>query len=325
MRKFSCVAAVFFIVFAAIVAIHAAPQDQPILTPRISSNWWKIAGNPDLGDLNGEGQVPTAFGIWQADDGTWQLWSCVRGTKVGGETRLFYRWQGDHVTDGQWRGMGVAMTADSSVGETPGGLQAPHAVRIGHEYVMVYGDWENICMARSADGKTFERQLTPAGQSGMFSEGPGSRTRDGMLMVAGDTYYLYYAAAPENRGAIYCRTSTDLRNWSSPTIVSSGGSAGDDFESAESPFVLYLEQADAYYLFRSHRTADREKFVTSVYRSEDPLNFGVESDELRVATMDIEGIWIVQQDDDYYIASLMPDFSGTRVARLTWVREQLPQ
>ena len=39
------------------------------------------------------------FAVWQAKDGTWQLWSCIRQTKCGGKTRLFYRWEGKALTD----------------------------------------------------------------------------------------------------------------------------------------------------------------------------------------------------------------------------------
>ena len=42
------------------------------------------------------------FAIWQAEDGTWQLWSCIRQTKCGGKTRLFYRWEGKALTDADW-------------------------------------------------------------------------------------------------------------------------------------------------------------------------------------------------------------------------------
>jgi len=286
--------------------------------PIIDGDWWTIAGNPDLGPLNGSDQYPTAFGIWQAADDTWQLWSCIRGTKIGGNTRLFHRWQASKLSDRQWQPMGITMTADENFGETPGGLQTPHATKIGDNYYLFYGDWENICLAVSQDGKTFARQLNEKGRSGLFSEGTGAKTRDAMLMSHGGTYYLYYAAAPDDKGAIYARTSKDLMHWSDSTIVSSGGSAGTDFESAESPYVLYLPDANSYYLFRSHKSLATGKFVTTVYRSSDPLDFGVNTDEYRLSTLDIEGIWIVKHENEYYIAALRPDLQGTRITRLEW-------
>ena len=52
------------------------------LIPEIVGDWWQIAGNPDLGEFTSPEQEPTAFGMWQAADGTWQLWSCIRHTNV---------------------------------------------------------------------------------------------------------------------------------------------------------------------------------------------------------------------------------------------------
>ena len=62
------------------------------MRPRIISDWWQVAGNPDLGAYGRPGQQPVDFAVWQAADGTWQLWSCIRHTACGGQTRLFYRW-----------------------------------------------------------------------------------------------------------------------------------------------------------------------------------------------------------------------------------------
>ncbi len=60
--------------------------------------------------------------------------------------------------------MGIAMEARTDLGETPGGLQAPHVVKEGGTYHMFYGDWERICLARSEDGKLFERVQVKDGQ-----------------------------------------------------------------------------------------------------------------------------------------------------------------
>jgi len=131
--------------------------------PEIVGDWWQIAGNPDLGKYQTDRQEPLDFGIWQAADRTWQLWSCVRYTGCGGKTRLFYHWEGDRLTSKNWRPMGIAMEADPNFGETEGGLQAPHVIRKDDVYYMFYGDWVNICLAKSPDGKTFARHLNNDG------------------------------------------------------------------------------------------------------------------------------------------------------------------
>ena len=293
-------------------------QDR-VLVPEIDGDWWQVAGNPDLGEFNSDEQEPTAFGMWQALDGTWQLWGCIRKTNVGGNTRLFFRWEGEKITDTDWTPKGIVMVADPDLGETPGGLQSPHATRFANEHVLVYGDWENICLSRSSDGKSFDRQVGAEGKTGMFNEGLGNQTRDPMITRFGDSYYLYYTANPGGVGAIYARTSTDLRSWSESKIVSAGGSAGSDWLDAEVPVVLYLEKAEAFYLFRTHSLPDTERMGTSVYRSTDPLDFGVNNDRHLVTTLPSEATWIVNEGDDYYIAAVIPGLQGYRVSRLKWV------
>src|ERR1039457_49182 len=93
-----------------------------------------------LGKYSNPKQQPVDFAIWQAADGSWQIWSCIRGTNCGGKTRLFYRWQGSAITDRERQPMGIAMEADPAFGETAGGLQAPHVLKIGAGYYMFYGD-----------------------------------------------------------------------------------------------------------------------------------------------------------------------------------------
>src|SRR3954470_5038756 len=103
-------------------------EDQ-LLVPQIDGEFWQIAGNPDLGKLTSAKQQPVDFGIWQAADGTWQLWSCVRQTKEKGNTRLFYRWEGKDLAKSNWEPKGIAMRADAKFGERVGGLQAPFVFR----------------------------------------------------------------------------------------------------------------------------------------------------------------------------------------------------
>jgi len=292
-----------------------AQEGERRLIPQLDE--WTIAGDPDLGELTSPRQQPVDFAIWQAADGTWQLWSCIRNTKCGGKTRLFYRWEGKRLTDKNWKPMGIAMQANRKFGETLGGLQAPHVVRIGNVYHMFYGDWENICLATSRDGKNFTRRLNGKGLAGMFTEGPGNNTRDPMVIRVGDLWHCYYTAYPGRKGAVYCRTSRDLKNWSESKIVAFGGWAGTGPSSAECPYVVY--RAGYYYLFRTQRYGAAAR--TSVYRSKDPMNFGVEDDRYFVCTLPVAAPEIILCEGEYYITSLLPSLKGIRIARLRWVPE----
>jgi acetyl esterase/lipase len=298
---------------------NQSPSAARKLIPRIDGNWWQIAGNPDLGELTGEKQQPVDFAVWQAKDGTWQIWSCIRQTKCGGKTRLFYRWEGKALTDADWTRSGIAMKADPDVGETNGGLQAPHVIRREGKFLMFYGDWQHIAMAASEDGKTFKRQLNAAGTVGLFDEGPGSNSRDPMVLFIGDVIYCYYTAYLGGRGADYCRMSwTNLGDWGPSKLVAFGGRAGTDPFSAECPHVVYLD--GFYYLFRTQRYGPDAQ--TSVYRSQDPLDFGIEDDRCFIGTLPIAAPEIVQHEGTWYIAALNPRLDGIRIARLKWATQE---
>jgi acetyl esterase/lipase len=289
------------------------------LVPRIDGDWWQIAGNPDLGSLTGEKQQPVDFAVWQAKDGTWQLWSCIRQTKCGGKTRLFFRWEGKALTDANWTPKGIAMKADPDLGETNGGLQAPHVMGRDGKFLMFYGDWQHIAIAASDDGKSFKRQLNRAGTVGLFDEGPGSNTRDPMVLLIDGVLYCYYTAYLGGRGADYCRMSwTNPGDWGPSKLVAFGGKAGTNPFSAECPHVVFLD--GFYYLFRTQKYGQDAQ--TSVYRSQDPLDFGIDDDRCLIGTLPIAAPEIVQLEGTWYIAALHPHLDGIRIARLTWAAQE---
>ncbi len=294
----------------------ASPAEEPVVVPQVVGDWWTIATSPDLGPLGTPEQQPVDFSIWQAADGTWQLWSCVRGTRCGGTGRLLYGWEGARLTDPDWRPIGIAMEAEPALGETPGGLQAPHVIRVDGLYHMFYGDWEHICLATSADGKHFTRVVRPEGVTGLFTEGLGANTRDAMVLRVGERWHCYYTAFPGQKGAVYCRTSTDLRSWSDSTKVASGGRAGDGICSAECPHVVLHEPSGCYYLFRTQVYGEGAQ--TLVYRSPDPLNFGIDDDRTLVCALPVAAPEIILDGDAMYLACLLPSLKGIRLARLEW-------
>lgn len=299
-------------------------QPKTVLVPTIEGEWWTIAGNPDLGELTSDEQQPVDFGIWQAANGSWQLWSCIRKTKAPGKTRLFHRWQGENLTDRNWEPMGIAMRADTALGEEPGGMQAPYVTVISDIYHMFYGDWNRICLATSPDGIHFERVLHN-GSPALFGDPVETNTRDAMVLHENDTFYAYYTAHPNQIGAVYLRTSTDLRTWSKSTKVAYGGQAGGDkFWLAECPFVV-KHPSGYYYLFRTQSYGRVVNGVTetvpktSVYRSKNLYDFGVNDDQYFVGTLPVAAPEIFQYEGQWYIASLLPDLQGIRVAELDWL------
>jgi hypothetical protein len=299
-----------------IVLVSAAAHDAAVMTPSIQGEWWTVAGDPDLGQYTDPRQQPVDFAVWQASDGRWQLWSCIRATKCGGKTRLFHRWEGTKLTESNWTPLGIAMEAKPEHGETPGGLQAPHVVKIDARYQMFYGDWENICAATSDDGKTFTRRLYAGGKTGMFSEGSGNNTRDAMVIRIKDLWHCYYTAYPNKQGAVYCRTSPDTRHWSDSKRVAFGGEAGTNAFSAECPFVVELNPGD-FYLFRTQRYG--QNAISRIYHSRDPLNFGINDDAGHlVCSLPVAAPELIRYENEWFIAALLPSLKGIQIARMKW-------
>jgi hypothetical protein len=284
------------------------------LMPTIAGDFWTAATKPEVGNHAQPGMQPVDFAIWQAADGTWQIWSCIRKTKLPRGSRVFHRWEGKNLTDTNWKAMGIAMQSEEKYGEKPGSIQAPFVFRHDGKYVMFYGDWVNICKAESKDGKTFQRVIQPNGKTGMFSHG---HSRDPMVIKIGDAWHCYYTDNPNQRGIDYCRTSKDLDQWSEPRIVSSGGRGGTKYTAAECPYVVEPKPGH-FYLFRTYNYFERPK--TLVYYSTDPLNFGHDEDDKNLlAELPVAAPEIFKHQDQYYIACLRPKLDGIRIAKLDWV------
>ena len=303
------------IICALIASLCVAATGKPLI-PVIDGEWWQVAGDPDLGGYTSPDQQPVDFAVWQAADGAWQLWSCIRRTKCGGNTRLFHRWEAKSITDTDWKPKGIALEADPSLGESIGGLQAPHVVRWKNNYVMAYGCWTHICFATSSDGKAFKRVLQSNGRTPAFGEGRDVITRDPMLFFTNGLWHCYYTASPHGKGYCYCRTSANLRNWSNSFVAAYGGQSGTGPWSAECPHVV--EPRPGYYvLFRTQAYGENAK--TSVYRSTNPCYFGVDDDSYLLCALPVAAPEIILHTGQYYIAALKPDLKGIQIARLRWI------
>ena len=292
----------------------------PPLTPQLVGNWWTVATDPDLGLLTTTNQQPVDFAIWQAADGTWQLWSCIRATKEPGKTRLFHRWEGAKLTDTNWTPRGIALHADPVLGETQGGLQAPYVLRHDGRFWMFYGDWANICLATSTDGKNFTRHRNANGKPQLNVAGTidlNRNIRDPMVLRVGGKWHCYYTAHPANKGSDYVRTSDDLLAWSEERVVAAGGRSGDGPYSAECPFVVEPLPGH-FYLFRTQRYGKNAQ--TMVYHSRDAFDFGINNDAGHyVTTLPVAAPEVFRHEGQWYIAALLPSLKGIQISRMGWV------
>lgn len=312
------------------MVVFAKSETPPI--PKVDGAWWNVTGNPNLGNYTTDRQQPVDFGVWQAADGTWQLWSCIRHTKAGEKTRLFYRWEGQNLSDSDWTPKGIAMEAIPELGETSGGLQAPYVFKENGTYFMFYGGWDCICLATSVDGKQFTRVKNQAGQTTLFS-GPYYNSRDAMVLRADGLYYCYYTGHTDPdksltvdgrkeyepfHCAIFCRTSADKRNWSEPFIVSAGGSPAskDRWHGGDSECPFVLKRHGYYYLFRNQQYGPEN--LNTQYASRDLHNFGVDDDQFMIGTLAVAAPEIVTHDGQDYIVALKESLDGIRMAKLKW-------
>ena len=283
----------------------------------LKEDWWQIASNPDLGFWHTNAQQPVDFGVWKARDGNWQVWSCIRKTNEVGKTRVFYGWETADLYDEDWTPTGLKMRAMPQLGEEPGGMQAPFVLLHQDTFHLFYGDWNRICLGWSVDGKNFRRTALEQGMPALFGDTIETNTRDPMVLQTSTGQFIcYYTAHPNQDGAIYARVSNDLFNWGPSQRVSYGGRVGKGkFWQAECPFVV--EREGYYYLFRTANYGERN--ITHVYRSQDPLDFGLDNDNYYLTSLPVAAPEIFSVGEDWYIACLIPSLQGIRIGHLNWL------
>lgn len=299
-----------------------------LLVPMLDGDPWHITGYPDMGDLAYDPPEHEAVdhAIWQARDGLWHVLSCIRYTRVG---RVLYEWVSDDLERPWWTPLGITMRADRRYGESINDwfgdewIQAPHVIEHGGQYWMFYGGHNTelgecqICLATSADGKTWRCHRKNDGFSRVFV-GPGD-ARDPMIIRAGNEWLCYYSSNDtglRKPNKVYVRTSADLLNWSQYREVGWGGFiSGTGPLSAQCPFVVHVD--GYYYLFRTSEYYSPAR--THVYRSTDPLDFGLNSDAKWVQTLRVSASEVVQVGDQWYISSVEDLRGGIQLFKLRWM------
>lgn len=328
------------------------------LRPVLDGDFWMIGDNPDLGGLDGRsaGRVQECVDhhVFFAEDGNWHLWGCIRGTAVG---RVLYHWRAPHLTDRHWEQTGEMLRCDPAFGENLSHwegeewIQSPFIIKENGSYFLFYGghstEWDydgqarghsdprvrsaasrcQICLMTSPDGIHWRRHRDERGYSRLFA-GPGE-SRDPALLKIGEVWYLYCAGGvvtPEGEALpqIYVRTSRDLYHWSDWQVALYDDTPPKEgvrsIWSHECPLVV--EREGYFYLFR---TESYDQRITHVYRSEDPLCFGLGAAQAREKEIGILPVGapeiIVDQAGNEYVSSNHNLRGGTMLCRLQWVRE----
>ncbi len=322
------------------------------LRPVLDGDFWLLGPNPASLDLptlvEPERNPRTPAGapthecvdhhVFQSVDGTWHLWGCIRKTTVG---RILYRWEGNSLTEAPWKPTNEIIRVNRGAGESLAYrngeecIQSPFVVVVDGTYYMFYGgDGSGVneagepvdpndpdmagqmCLMTSPDGRDWTQHLNDAGQSRLFVGPIG--TRDPCLINIDGLWHLYYAGyhgLDDGQAGFYVRTSSDLIQWSDRKLVHLDPRYGGHRWQTECPHVVYRK--GYYYLFR---TVDYESSETHVFRSEDPLDFGVGDASAKyvgpiaVAAPEI----IVDDDGNDFITSNHDLSAGTMLCRLRW-------
>lgn len=327
------------------------------LRPVLADDWWLIGPPPAQGKntipvkMDNEGK-PVNYEcvdhhIFQAADGYWHLWGCVRDTGWG---RILYHWKAENLTDSPWQDTGEFIRANEAFGESINGwgseewIQSPFFVKENGLYYMFYGghstgrnregvpalgktrndsfDTEcQICIMTSPDGLTWSRHVFDDGMSRAFT-GPGE-ARDPCLIKIDGIWHLYYTGLEDGdpeKGGMFVRTSHDLLHWSNYQLVHRAKQYGSNWWEIECPHVVY--RGGYFYLFR---TQNYVQAITHVFRSENPLDFGKEdeaADQKYVGQIPCAAPEIYQVAGEEFLSSNHNPALGTQLCRLRWESEK---
>lgn len=335
--------------------IGAAPKDlsppPPEEVQRLVADRRKLSGREDK-QYDDFGQImasrlskiePVDHHLFWGPDGYWHLWGCVRNTSVG---RVLYHWRARKLEESPWEETGEYFRCDFAAGECIDDwygqewLQSPYFVYEKGKYYMFYGGHSTgkdkfgnpvsgnpphigmrkvesqICLMTSENGVNWVRHKDKDGLSRVFV-GPG-QTRDPSLIKIKGLWYMYYSGDEQNHliGGVFVRTSKDLINWSDYKLVHHDATFGATTFEHECPHVVYRE--GYYYLMV---TEDYNNSRTHVYRSEDPLDFGLTteaSQQIYVGILPCGAPETYQVDGKEYISSNHNPPLGTQLARLEW-------
>lgn len=212
---------------------------------------------------------------------------------------------------GTWQQQPFALTWDPKLGENH--LWAPHVIKKGDTYYMFYCAGSlvsnyhyQINLATSKDLRTWTR----SSKNPIFKDFYDAR--DPMVLLVGDTYYLYYTAnldKEDNHHIVNVRTSKNLLDWSPARVAFIHPEKGTFGGPTESPFVVHY--GDHFYLFCG---PDGDYHATKVYRSANPYQWEYKP----IYTFPSHAAEVVQDGNNWYASAAGWDRDGVYLAPLTW-------
>ena len=233
-------------------------------TPRLGGPWIKLVGRPPLEKWATDKAEPVDFTVFRANNGHWQLISCIRHTSHPGATRLLYRWSSPELTRESWQSEGIFLSSKPEWNHAEGRLQAPFHIRDADKHFLFYNS-RGAHLLTSQDGIQFE----PVGDRAIFPMG-----RDVCVLDDRDRtgQWIAYYTSPEpginpatRNHTIRARTAKELEGPWSETAVEippiTPPPEGYAFVYAESPLVV--KRNGFYFRFEQ----------LEVFRSRDPFQW----------------------------------------------------
>lgn len=232
--------------------------------PSLGGPWIRLVGRPPLEKWASQEAEPVDFTVFQADNGRWQLISCIRHTKHPGGTRLLYRWSSPQLTQEEWRPEGIFLSSKPDWSHAEGKLQAPFHVRDAGKHLLFYNS-RGAHLMTSSDGISFE----PVGNRAVFPMGRDVCVLDDRGQT--NQWIAYYTSFEKGINSatrdhtIRARTASELTGpWSDNAIEIppiTPPPSGYEFVYAESPLVI--KRGGYYFRFEQ----------LDVYRSSDPFKW----------------------------------------------------
>ncbi|MBN1338254.1 MAG: hypothetical protein JXA03_02960, partial [Bacteroidales bacterium] len=99
-----------FLLLAVHPVMSQTPGKNPLI-PVLKGEWIKLCDRPQLEKWHSPKAEPVDFTVFQADDKTWHLISCVRNTTQPGSGRLLYRWSSSGLERENWTPEGIFLSS----------------------------------------------------------------------------------------------------------------------------------------------------------------------------------------------------------------------
>ena len=269
-------------------------------TPQLASDWIRIVDYPDR-HLND-------FCLFRDRQGTWHAIGIMGAGTWASETSLF------HSTGRSLRERFVnRQPLFETMPRWVGNRQSQNAAPQKHAPFVVFHDGlyhlfyrrpgGTIVVVRSADPFHWPDEVEL-----VFEE---RDARDVCITKIAGLFHMYYCQAALVDGVMrscnLLRTSKDLGDWGTATVVYADTSRESGHSSLESPFVV--SRPEGFYLFVRNRLLE-EDVVTTVSFSEDPAHFPSGERPWFAELKHVHAPEIVEIDGRYYIARV----SGARHA-----------